>query len=108
MNSTLDFKINNQEAELRTLLDKIRDNSAHLSDYQKYEMILSQNSIASDEMTMLLRRHGFYSIEQYYNQRANAKTFDERRRTDGELLGSLVGLGGGLLLFWERLATKKK
>lgn len=108
MVDTSEMSISAQEAELRILLDKIRNNSAEASDYHRYEEILNNNSITAQEMTMILRRNGFYSIEQYYHQRSSAITFDEKRRTDGELLGNLLGLGGGLLLFWQRSASQKK
>jgi hypothetical protein len=107
MNSTTNLEMAKQETELRSLLDKIRSNSANLSDYLKYEQILSDNGITADQMAMVLRRNGFYSIEQYYNQRTKAQTLDEKRRTDGELLGAILGLGGGLLLLWGLLASKK-
>ncbi|MBX2916188.1 MAG: hypothetical protein KF856_13035 [Cyclobacteriaceae bacterium] len=97
----------NQENELRLLLDKIRANSAVLSDYQRYEQILGQNGTTSQQMEMLLRRNGFFSIEQYYNQRTAAKTLEEKRRTDGEFLGAMLGIGGGLLLLWALLSAKR-
>lgn len=107
MNKILNLEMTEQESELRSLLDKIRSNSANLNDYQKYENILSKNGITADEMAMVLRRNGFYSIEQYFNQRTKAQSLDEKRRTDGELLGAILGLGGGLLLLWGLLASKK-
>jgi hypothetical protein len=108
MNNILNPEISIQEQELRILLDKIRNNSAALSDYQKYEQILSSNGINASEMDMILRRNGFYSMEQYYSQRTKAtKSFEEKRRTDGEMLGTILGLGGGLLLLWAFLGSQK-
>ena len=107
MNDTLNIGISPQEEELRILLDKIRYNTAKLSDYNRYEEILVQNGITDQQMVMILRRNGFYSIEQYLNQRATAKTIDEKRRTEGEILGGILGLGGGLLLLWTLLSSKK-
>ncbi|MBI5326159.1 MAG: hypothetical protein HZB41_12960 [Ignavibacteriae bacterium] len=100
-------QINKQIAdELKGLQEKIRYNFASLEDYKKYEQMLLDYGYSQDEIQNELKRMGFYSWEQYINNKSKPKTFAERLK-DGEFNGWILGLGTALLLYFALKDDKK-
>lgn len=81
--------------ELELLTQKIEYNTASLSDYQRYELLLEQGGLTHDYIYSYLNRAGFNSWQDLINAR---KDKEKSEMLNAVAIGGLVGLGVGLLL----------
>ncbi len=98
----------NTEQRLIQLRNKIESNNANLDDYSEYETILTNTGkFSKDDILGRLKKYGFMDWKDYYSAR-QAKIFSDKKvinkNTEGELLGSILGLGLGVILL-SKMAT---
>jgi hypothetical protein len=87
--------MSNLYSELEELTQKIENNTAKVSDYQRYEYLLQEGGLSHDYIYSYLDRAGFNSWQDLIEARKNK----ERKETmNAVAVGGLVGLGIGLLL----------
>lgn len=82
-------------SELERLTRKIENNSASLSDYQRYELLLEQGGLSRDYIYSYLDRAGFDTWQDLINARKNK---EKRDLINAAAVGGLLGLGVGILL----------
>lgn len=82
--------------ELEVLSHKIEQNTASLTDYKRYELILQEGGLSHEYIFHSLNKAGFNSWEEL----VEARKQKEKRNSDIEagIVGGLVGIGLGLLL----------
>ncbi|MEM1044116.1 MAG: hypothetical protein AAGI91_16015 [Bacteroidota bacterium] len=82
--------------ELEHLTQSIGQNAATLADYHRYEQLLLQSGLQHDYIFSHLNRAGFASWEGFIRARQ-----DKERSSvvEGRVVGGLVGLGLGVLLY---------
>ena len=86
---------NNTYNELELLTQKIESNTAVLSDYQRYELILKNGGLSKEYIYSYLNRAGFNGWIDLINAR---KEKEKEKDNQAKLIGGIVGLGLGLLL----------
>ena len=81
--------------ELEELTQRIEDNTATLRDYQRYESLLLHAGVPREYIYSYLTRAGFDSWEAFVEAR-QSKMWNE---IGGTVVGGLIGLGLGLLVY---------
>ena len=85
--------------ELEALTQKIEQNTASLEDYKRYETILTSGGLSHAYIFSYLNRAGFRTWEEFISAR-------KKKTTEANTVGTLIGLGLGLLLL-AALSDKK-
>jgi hypothetical protein len=83
-------------AEIERLSQKIRNNTATLSEYQRYEQLLVDNGLPLNFVRSSLEKSGYRSWEELIRIRKD-ETRDRYRETD--TIGWLIGFGKSILLY---------
>ncbi len=86
---------------LEKLLAKIRANTASVEDYEIYRAMLIENGLSEEYVVGVLRRNGYSSLYDFIEQRKAAQMYHQKSSTEGNALGSLLGMGNGLLMYWR-------
>jgi len=81
--------------ELEVLTQKIENNSAEFDDYKRYEFLLQKGGLSTEYIYSYLNRAGFKNWNELINARKNK---EKKETSNAVVVGSLIGLGIGLLL----------
>lgn len=84
-------------SELEILTQKIEKNTAKLTDYKRYEIILRNAGLPREYIFSYLRRAGFNNWDEFFFAR-NRKAKDNQEILEAVAIGGIIGLGIGLLL----------
>jgi len=82
--------------ELEVLTQRIEQNTATLTDYKRYEMLLLNGGLTHSYIFSYLNRAGFNTWEDFVLARRNKEM--RNKDVEGAVVGGLIGLGLGLLL----------
>jgi hypothetical protein len=82
--------------ELEWLAEAIRNNTASLDDYQRYEQLLLWSGLPREYIYSYLQRGGFNSWQEFVAARQSR---EDAGQISGAVIGGLVGLGLGVLLY---------
>ena len=77
--------------ELESLTKKIEQNTANLEDYKRYEVLLTSGGVNHNYIFTYLNKAGFRGWEEFIAAR-------QKKQTEANTVGALIGLGLGLLL----------
>jgi hypothetical protein len=84
-------------SELENITQKIEQDTATLSDYQRYELLLLQGGLTKEYIYSYLNKAGFNSWQEFIDAR---KDKEKKELVGAVTIGGLIGLGVGLLIKW--------
>jgi hypothetical protein len=93
---------------LEKLLAKIRANTASTEDYEGYRAMLVENGLSEEYVVGVLRRNGYSSLYDFIEQRKAAQLYHQKSNTESSALGSFLGMGSGLLMYWRVQSAGKQ
>ncbi len=83
---------NEEKSVLDLLIQKIKRNQAALNDYQQFEALLSKGGISKSQLFHVLSNEGYYSWDSYMNARNHAVSLEDKRKTEVNIIGGILGL----------------
>jgi hypothetical protein len=93
---TPDAKIISQK--LMRLRERIDLNVASLPEYTEYEQLLVQSGYTHQEIIDHISKHGYKSWQEYYDERNSTGNY-RKRKTEGAILGAILGLALAAIVF---------
>lgn len=88
--------MNDLSHELEVLTHKIEQNTATITEYHRYELLLKEGGLSSEYIFSYLRRAGFNSWQELVDARKDKE--GKKETQNAVAIGGLLGLGLGLLL----------
>jgi hypothetical protein len=105
MNSRLN---QNELQTLQSLSDKIDNATATLSDYSDYEALLIRAGISQEEIRAEMVKNNINDFSEYISRRQSAVTYQDRRITEAQIAGALVGIALFIIFFYYIKINDKK
>lgn len=83
-------------SEIKAITERIEKDTATLDDYTRYESLLLKGGLSHEMIYSSLNKAGFNTWDEFLKAR---KRKERDRWEESNLIGALIGLGLGLLLY---------